>query len=94
MGEEDSGMIIFTELMLLSASLGALTLICLVRIILGPTMPDRIVALDAANTLVVAMMVVLGAAFGEIIYIDIAIIYAMLSLVSTLYMARYLEEKA
>jgi len=85
---------IFTELMLVSASLGVLSLACLLRIILGPTNPDRVVALDAANTLVVAMMVVLGAAFEEIIYIDIAVIYAMLSFVSTLYIAKYLEDKA
>jgi multicomponent Na+:H+ antiporter subunit F len=82
------------ELMVAGAALCILSLVSLIRIYLGPTNPDRVVALDAANTLVCAAMVVLGAAFGEIIYIDLAIVYAMLSYVSTLYIARYLEEKS
>jgi len=93
-GKEDCRMIqIGTELMLLAASLGILMIVSLVRVVKGPTMPDRVVALDAINTLVVAAMVVLGAAFGEIIYIDIAIVYALLSFVSTVYIAKYLEGK-
>jgi len=91
-GKEDCRMIpIVNELMLLAASLGVLMIVSLVRVVKGPTMPDRVVALDAINTLVVAAMVVLGAAFGEIIYIDIAIVYALLSFVSTVYIAKYLE---
>jgi multicomponent Na+:H+ antiporter subunit F len=93
-GKEDCRMIqIGTELMLLAASLGVLMIVSLFRVVKGPTMPDRVVALDAINTLVVAAMVVLGAAFGEIIYIDIAIVYALLSFVSTVYIAKYLEGK-
>jgi len=66
-------------------------LLCLIRFILGPTIPDRIVALDTMNTLVVAGMILVGAAYEEVIYIDIAIIYALLSYISTLYVAKYLE---
>ena len=67
------------------------TLFILVRIGLGPTVADRVVVLDTLNTMVVATMIVLGAAFDQIIYIDVAIIYALLSFVGTLYVARYLE---
>ncbi len=63
----------------------------MVRLGLGPTAGDRIVALDTINTLVVAGMVVLAAAYNEVIFVDIAIIYALLSFVGTLYVARYLE---
>jgi multicomponent Na+:H+ antiporter subunit F len=83
-----------TELMLLVASLGVMMLICVVRAILGPTAPDRVVALDTMNTFVVAAMVLLGTAFGEIAYIDVAIVYAVLSFVTTLYIAKYLEDNA
>ncbi|MGM0510242.1 MAG: monovalent cation/H+ antiporter complex subunit F [Thermoplasmatota archaeon] len=61
------------------------------RLFLGPTAPDRTVALDTINTLVVASMVGLGAAMWEILFIDIAIVYAILSFVTTLYIAKYLE---
>ena len=33
------------------------------RLIMGPTVPDRVVALDTLNTFVVATMVILGALF-------------------------------
>lgn len=61
------------------------------RIFLGPTAPDRTVALDTLNTLVVASMLGLGAATWEILFIDIAIVYAILSFVTTLFIAKYLE---
>ncbi len=66
-------------------------IVSMVRLGLGPTTGDRIVALDTINTLVVSGMVVLAAAYGEVIFVDVAIIYALLSFVGTLYVARYLE---
>ncbi len=62
-----------------------------IRAVFGPTTPDRLVALDTINTLVVASMILLGVAFREVIYIDVAIVYALLSFVATLYIAKYLE---
>ncbi len=59
-----------------------------------PTTPDRAVALDTINTLVVAAMIALGVAYREVLFIDIAIVYALLSFITTLYIARYMENKA
>ncbi|MFC2077421.1 cation:proton antiporter [Candidatus Bipolaricaulota bacterium] len=67
------------------------TLFSMLRIGLGPTVADRVVGLDTLNTMVVASMIVLGAAYDQVIFIDVAIIYALLSFVGTLYVARYLE---
>jgi len=66
-------------------------LIASIRLILGPTVPDRVVGLDTINTLVIAGMLLLGAAYQEIIYIDVAIVYALLSFVTTILIAKYLE---
>ena len=68
----------------------ALMLLARVRLVKGPTSADRVVALDAVNTLVVAAMIVLGVVFHQFIFIDVAIIYALLSFVGTLYIAKYL----
>lgn len=68
-----------------------LVLIAIIRILLGPTMPDRVVGMDTANTLMVSALLVLAAAFNQIIFVDIAIVYAMLSFVGTLFFAKYLE---
>jgi multicomponent Na+:H+ antiporter subunit F len=75
-----------------AAVLLAYVLVCAVRLGIGPTAADRAVALDTINTLVVALMVLLGAAFDLMIIMDVALVYALLSFVGTLYIARCLEE--
>lgn len=72
------------------AVLAALIGITMIRLFAGPTAPDRVVALDAINTLTVAAMIVLGVAYQQIVFIDVAIVYALLSFVGTLYIAKYL----
>ncbi len=62
----------------------------LVRLILGPTNPDRVVAVDTINTLTVAIMILLGVVYQQYIFIDVAIVYALLSFVSTLYIAKHI----
>lgn len=69
-------------------------LISLFRLVLGPTVPDRVVALDTINTLVIAGMILFGAAMEEVIYIDVAIVYALLSYIATLYIAKHMERRA
>jgi multicomponent Na+:H+ antiporter subunit F len=74
--------------------LGALMfsiILAIIRVIKGPTAPDRVVGLDTINTIVIAGMVIFGVAAGSVIYIDVAIVYALLSYISTLFIAKYLE---
>lgn len=66
-------------------------IMAMIRVIRGPTAPDRIVGLDTINTIVIVGMVIFGAAFNEVIYIDVAIVYALLSFITTLFIAKYLE---
>lgn len=65
--------------------------LCIIRVVKGPTAPDRVVGLDTINSIVVVGMVVFGLATKNVIYIDVAIIYALLSYISTLFIAKYLE---
>jgi multicomponent Na+:H+ antiporter subunit F len=67
-----------------------LILVTMVRLFLGPTAPDRVVALDAINTLTVAAMIILSVAYQQVIFVDVAIVYALLSFVGTLYIAKYI----
>jgi len=61
-----------------------------IRLVLGPTAPDRVIALDTVNTLTIAAMIIFGVIFREIIFVDVAIVYGLLSFVSTLYIAKYI----
>ncbi|HWQ65300.1 MAG TPA: monovalent cation/H+ antiporter complex subunit F [Methanospirillum sp.] len=67
-----------------------LMLVSMIRLYLGPSIADRVVAVDAINTMTVAAMILLGVFYKQLIFIDIAIVYALLSFVSTLYIAKYL----
>ena len=81
----------FDEYMIVMIALMICIAMAIIRVVKGPTAPDRIVGLDTINTVVIVGMVVFGAAFNEIIYIDVAIVYALLSFISTLFIAKYLE---
>jgi len=65
-------------------------IITVVRIFIGPGAPTRLVAFDTTNTLVVASMVIAGMMFNHAIFIDVAIVYALLSFTMTLYVAKYI----
>lgn len=66
-------------------------IMAIIRVIKGPTAPDRVVGLDTINTIIIVSMVIFGVAMGSVIYIDVAIVYALLSYISTLFIAKYLE---
>jgi multicomponent Na+:H+ antiporter subunit F len=74
-----------------SAVLFIFMIFAILRAVLGPTPADRAVALDIVNTLVIAVMILLAAGYKSIIYVDVAIVYAILSFIGTLYIAKYLE---
>lgn len=66
--------------------------LCATRALLGPTAPDRIVAIDALVAISVAGMVILGFYYRAQMYLDIAIVYAMLAFIGTLAVAKYIEK--
>ncbi len=80
-----------TTFLLVVIALVLCIVLALIRVFRGPTAPDRAVGVDTINTMVIVGMVAYGAAFQEVIYIDVAIVYALLSFISTLFIAKYLE---
>jgi len=92
MGTEDNRMIdINSTYMFVVIALALCIVLALIRVIRGPTAPDRVVGVDTINTMVIVAMVAFGTAYREVIYIDVAIVYALLSFISTLFIAKYLE---
>jgi len=72
----------------------ACIIIAVVRVFMGPGAPTRLVAFDTINTLVVAIMVVLAIMFDQVVFVDVAIVYAVISFIMALYIARFLEGKS
>jgi multicomponent Na+:H+ antiporter subunit F len=82
-----------SELLLIGIAVLAFgILLALLRLFLGPTSPDRVVALDTVNTIVVGLMVAFAAFFEEVVFVDIAVVYALLSFGATMFIARYIEQ--
>ncbi|MBU1870081.1 MAG: cation:proton antiporter, partial [Candidatus Omnitrophica bacterium] len=67
---------------------------CLLRVLLGPTSADRIVAIDVLGILIVGFCAVLGIPTGREWYIDIGIAWALQSFISILALGKYLEGRA
>jgi len=67
--------------------------LCLYRILRGPTPADRIVAIDILGILVIGFCAVLGIPTGRPWYIDIGIAWALQSFIGTIALAKYLEGK-
>ena len=70
---------------------GIAAAISLVRIALGPTVPDRVLAFDTLGSIVIAIIALLSLYFGNEMLIDIAIVYALLSLLANLSISKYLS---
>ena len=65
---------------------------CLVRMLKGPTSADRAVALDTLSTVTAALLVFLGYTFKREIYLDVSLVYAILTFVGSVAIARFLEK--
>lgn len=64
----------------------------ILRLIIGPTASDRVVALDTLSTITTALLVFLGFIFKRYVYLDVALVYALLTFIGAIVVARYLEK--
>ena len=69
----------------------AAVLLCIIRALLGPSASDRLVAVDGMITITTALLVLLGLFLGRRLYVDVALVYAVLAFVGVIAVARYLE---
>lgn len=76
--------------MFMLALAAAMTVIRLLR---GPSVPDRVVAVDLLGTLSVSLLVVGAAASGQQAFLDAAVIIALIAFVSTIAYAQFIERK-
>ncbi len=72
------------------AMIGIALLLNLWRTLLGPTLPDRIVGLDAMYVNAIALLVLLGIHWDSGLYFTAALLIAMLGFVATVALAKYL----
>ncbi len=67
--------------------------LCLVRILRGTSVTDRIVALDTLLVTTVGGVAVLAVATGSSLFLDVLVVAALLGFVGTVSVARYIERR-
>jgi multisubunit Na+/H+ antiporter MnhF subunit len=70
----------------------ALTLLVGYRVVVGPTTPDRVVALDTIGTNVVAVAVLYAVVSGQGVFLTVSLVLAIIGFISTVTVARYVTE--
>ena len=75
------------------AALVAAAGLCIVRLLRGRSLADRIVALDSLLVVIVSGIAVGAARSGEGTYLDVLVVAALLGFVSTVTVARFIERR-
>ncbi|MCG8501783.1 MAG: monovalent cation/H+ antiporter complex subunit F [Firmicutes bacterium] len=81
----------FIEIALITLTLlGAASL---VRVILGPTIWDRLLGLNLFSSKIIMLIVLFALMMNESYLLDIAIVYVLLGFIGVLFIARFIQRK-
>ncbi|MDW0110130.1 Na(+)/H(+) antiporter subunit F1 [Sporosarcina aquimarina] len=76
----------------ISVVLFAITIgIAVLRLIIGPSMPDRVIAMDVIGVNLLATIGVVSVMYGTKAYLEVILILGILSFISTIAFSKYIE---
>jgi multicomponent Na+:H+ antiporter subunit F len=81
---------------LLVVGAGALVLVAiatLYRAVVGPTTPDRIVAVNVVGTTTVVVIALLAVGLGDLAFLDVALVYALLNFLLSIGLAKFAVDR-
>jgi multicomponent Na+:H+ antiporter subunit F len=64
-----------------------------IRLLRGPYLPDRVVALDLISVIAMGFIVVYAVRFNQVNFLDVAIILTLITFLGTVAFAYYLERR-
>ena len=71
--------------------LGLGVIFSIIRMIAGPTPFDRVLSIDMLNIIITGLLAVIAALKGSALYLDIALVFAVLAFLETIVFARFME---
>ncbi len=72
--------------------LSFLVFLSLIRVVFGPAIFNRIVAINVIGTKTVVILALIGMLYGRLdMFVDISLAYGLLNFIGTLAVAKYLE---
>ena len=63
------------------------------RLVKGPTIVDRVIAIDLLTLISIALIALIAHIGSRFIYLDVALVYGLLSFLSVLAVARFLDRR-
>ena len=64
-----------------------------IRLAKGPTLPDRVIAIDLIGVILVCLLVLMAGVTAQQAFLDVAMVVALISFVGTVAYARYIERE-
>jgi len=74
------------------AALAVAFVMALIRMVRGPSMPDRIVALDLVTYLAIGFIALTTLVSGQQVFLDVALALALIAFLAVVAFARYVEQ--
>lgn len=68
--------------------------LCLYRATVGPSATDRVISINVIGTKTVVIISLVSLVFHQEFFLDVALVYALISFVATIGIAKYLEKGA
>ena len=68
-------------------------ILAFIRLLIGPSLPDRVVALDLMSTVGIGAIAVYAVATRESVFLDVASVLALVSFLGVVAFAHYLEKR-
>lgn len=80
-------------LMAILPLLSVAIILAFVRLVRGPSLPDRVVALDLMSTLGIGVIAAYAIAMDQPVFLDVASVLALITFLGTVAFANYLEQR-
>ncbi len=74
-------------------ALAVTVFVAFARLIRGPSLPDRVVALDVMGTVAIGVIALYALESGEVVFLDVALIVALVAFLGTVAFAFYVERR-
>ncbi len=81
-----------TAYLITAVFLAVLIFFSLYRAYDGPTAADRVVAINVITTKIAMLIVLLSIITGQEVFVDVALIYAMMGFIATICVSKYIEK--
>ena len=65
--------------------------ICMFRTIKGPSAADRLIAINVIGTKTIVLILIISFLLNEAYFVDVAIVYALISFLSSIVIAKFIE---